>query len=277
MSAEQPQSKRERQKARRDVKLAQQRIADAKARRNRMIAFGLLGVLFLGLIGAAVWNNRREAAKAEQERQEVASQLEELGCTQDESVEDAGQGHLDSAALADSAPETLYPDRPATSGTHFSNWVITGVYDQLIDERVLVHNMEHGYVVAYYDEGAAEDQVTALKSYAQQRIDDNLPKIVVAPWDGELPQDANFAYTAWNFRQMCEEYNEGVFKLFAEAHHSGKGVAPEKGLPPHTSPESGIDPGDEPYLLPPLGSQAVPSEGMSEGAGNEADATESTS
>lgn len=276
MSSE-PQSKRERQKARRDVKLQQQRIADAKARRNRLIGFGLLALVFLALIGGAIYQNQ-QADKARQEEIAAAEgKLDELGCTPDEEMEDAGQGHLESAALAQSPPDAIYPDRPATSGTHFSNWVITGAYDQLIDERVLVHNMEHGYVVAYYDEGAADDQVIALKDYAQTRIDDNLPKIIVAPWDGDLPEDANFAYTAWTFRQMCAEYDQDVFKVFAEAHHSGQGVAPEKGLPPHTSPDSGIDPGGEPYLLPPLGDQAPPTEGMSEGAGNDAEATESTS
>ena len=275
MSSSEPQSKRERQKARRDVKLEQQRIADAKARRNRLIAFGLLGVVFAGLVGAAVWNNRQNAAEAEAERAEVAGRLEELGCTEDEKREDLGQGHLGGAELEASPPDTLYEDRPTTSGTHFSNWAMTGVYDQVIDERVLVHNMEHGYVVAYHDEGADAEQVTALKEYAQARIDDNLPKIAVTPWNGDLPGEANFAYTAWNYRQMCSEYDESVFKVFAEAHHSGAGEATEKTLPPHPAAGSGIDPGDEPYLLPPLGTQAVPSEGMDEGGGN--NASESTS
>ena len=274
MSSE-PQSKRERQKARRSVKLEQQRIADAKAQRNRLIAFGLLGVVFAGLIGAAVWDNRRDAAAARAEEEAVAATLDALGCTAEEKREDLGSAHLGPNELEASPPDTIYEDRPATSGTHFGNWTMTGVYD-VVDERVLVHNMEHGYVVAYYDEDAPEDQVTALKEYAQQRIDDNLPKIVVAGWDGALPGEANFAYTAWNVRQMCGEYDEAVFKVFAEKHHSGSGEAPEKELPAHTAEGSGLDPGDEPYLLPPLGEQGSPPEGMSEGAGNNA-ATESTS
>ena len=276
MSSE-PQSKRERQKARRDVKLQEERIAEAKARRNRLIAFALLGVVLAGLVGAAIYDNRQDAAARLAEQEAAAAKLGDLGCTPEENPEDAGQGHLEQAAMAESAPDTIYPERPATSGTHFGNWVITGVYDQLIDERVLVHNLEHGYIVAYYDEGADEAQLTALKEYAQQRIDDNLPKIAVAAWDGDLPGEANFAYAAWNYRQLCADYDETVFKVFAEKHHSGKGEAPEKGVPPHTAPDSGIDPGTEPYVLPPLGSQAVPSEGMSEGAGNDVEATESSS
>lgn len=277
MSSSEPQSKRERQKQRREVKLEQQRIADAKSRRNRMIGFALLGVVFLGLIGGAVWQNRQAAAEAEAERDAAAAELDELGCTPEEEREDLGQEHLDGTTVAANPPDTIYEDRPATSGTHFANWAITGVYDQVIDERVLVHNLEHGYIVAYFDEDAPEEQVTALKEYAQQRIDDDRPKIIVAAWDGKLEGEANFAYTAWNFRQMCAEYGERVFKVFVDAHHSGEGVAPEKGLPPHTSPDSGIDPGTEPYLLPPLGEQEIPSEGMSEGAGNDAESTEAPS
>lgn len=276
MASNEPQSKRERQKQRRDVKLEQQRIADAKARRNRLLTFALLGVIFAGLVGGAVYNNRQKAAEAEKKKQETLAILDDLGCTEEEKVADAGQGHLEGAALAQSPPETLYPERPATSGEHYGSWMITGVYDQVIDERALVHNLEHGYIVAYYDEGADEEQVTALKEFAQSQIDDARPKTIVAAWDGDLPGEANFAYTAWNYRQMCAEYNEDVFDLFSAAHYSGAGEAPEKGLPPHTDPDSGIDPGTDPYLLPPLGDQQ-PTPGMSEGAGNTADPSETSS
>lgn len=261
-------SKRERQKQRRSAKLQQQAAVDAKARRNRLLTFALLGLIFLGLVGTAVVRKMQADAAAQAEIAAAQAQLDELGCTPDEQQEDAGAGHLASAELAANPPDTLYPERPASSGRHFGNWLMTGVYDQLLDERALVHDLEHGYILGYYDEDAPEEQVTALKEYAQARIDDDLPKIIIAPWDGALEGEANFAYVAWNQRQLCAEYGEKVFKVFAEAHHSGQGVAPEKGIPPHLEEGGGtIDPGDEPFLLPPLGSQEAPTEGMSEPAG----------
>lgn len=259
MSSPEGQSKRERQKARRQEKLAQQAVVSQKERRNRMLAYLAVGLVLLGLVGYSVQNrisaNRAAAAK----RAEVVAQLDEFGCTPDEAQENAGAGHLDAATLAEQPPETLYPDRPASSGMHFVNTVRTGVYDEVVDERPLVHNLEHGYVVGYYDEGADEAQLEEFKSYGQAQIDGKFPKIILAKWDGELEGDANFAFAAWGRRQMCEEYDEQTFSVFLESHHSSAGDAPERTVPPALAEGSGLDPGDEPLLLPPLGAGGSPS------------------
>lgn len=273
-------SKRERQKARRNAKLQQQAALDAKARRNRLLTFALLGVVLLGLVGTAVYRNRQAAAEAEARREAAAAKLEELGCTEVQDLEDKGTGHLDSTALAASPPETLYPDRPAASGEHFGNWLMTGVYDELMDERALVHNMEHGYVLGYYSEDAPEAEVAEFKAKAQEHIDGDFPKIIVSPWDGALPEDANFAYVAWTHRQLCGEFDPDVFLTFVEAHHSSAGDAPpaEKNIPAHLEEGRGtIDPGDEPFLLPPLGAAATPTEGVTDAPASEDAPTEGSS
>ncbi|HVM19922.1 MAG TPA: DUF3105 domain-containing protein [Egibacteraceae bacterium] len=256
-------SKRERQKRRREAKLAEQRAAEARSRRVRLLIFALIGVVFAGLVGAAVVNQRAQRAELAAREAQTQARLDDLGCTEDEQMEDRGQGHLDGQTLAQRPPEAIYPDRPATSGEHHNNWFITGTYDQLLDERVLVHNLEHGYVVVYYTEGADADQVADLKAAAEEHIEGPYKKVIVAPWDGELADGANFAYTAWTQRQLCEQYDPDVFELFLRNHHSGAGDAPEKHLPPHLTPQDGIDPGDEPFLLPPLGEERAP-EGMEE-------------
>ena len=258
-------SKRERQKARRQDKLAQQAVVSQKERRNRILAFLAVGLVLLGLIGYSVLNRINENREAEAQRLAVLEDLDELGCTPDETLEDAGQGHLDGSSLGEQPPEALYPERPAASGQHFGNWIKTGVYDQLIDERALVHNLEHGYIVGYYDEGADEEQVEEFKAAAQERIDGKFKKLIVAPWDGELPGTANFAYVAWNQRQLCEEFDTDTYDVFVTAHHSSAGDAPERTLSPHLAEGNGtIDPGDDPFLLPPLGQGDTPEEGVSE-------------
>lgn len=271
-------SKRERQKARRNAKLQQQAVLNAKARRNRLLTFALLAVVLLGLVGFAIANKIAADNRKKAELAAVQASLEEFGCTPDETQEDAGAGHLNNQELAATPPDVLYPSRPASSGRHYVNWLKTGVYDQQLDERALVHNLEHGYILGYYDEGADAEQVDAFKEYAQTRIDDGLPKIIVSPWDGDVEGEANFAYVAWNQRQMCAEYDEKIFKAFAEAHHSGEGVAPEKGIPPHLEGGgSTIDPGDDPFLLPPLGTAATPTEGMTDAPSTEDAPTEGSS
>lgn len=256
-------SKRERQKQRRNAQLERQAILDKKARRNRLLTFAFLGVIFAGLVGLAISRNVQARRAQQQQVADAAAKFGELGCTPDEPQEDAGAGHLDGATIAQNSPDTLYPDRPASSGQHFGSWLKTGVYDQVLDERALLHNLEHGYVVAYFDDGADAAQVTELKEHLQQQIDGDYPKVIATAWDGDLPGDANFGWVAWNQRQLCREFDVDVFDVFLDAHHSGAGGAPEKTVPAHLEEGNGtIDPGDEPFLLPPLGSEATPSEGM---------------
>ena len=271
-------SKRERQKMRREARLQQERALDERSRRMRLLAFVLAGVVLAALVGVAVYNNRQQAAELAAQEAAVQERLDDLGCTPAEEQEDRGQGHLDAASLPQQPPEALYPERPATSGEHFQGWLKTGVYDEVMDERVLVHNLEHGYVNVFYDAGADEGQLEELRSFAQEQIDGSFPKLIVAEWDGDLPEDYNFAYTGWAVRQMCADFDADTLSVFLRDHHSGAGEAPEKTLPPHMEEGNGtIDPGEEPFLLPPLGDAATPTEGMNDDGSTtapEADASE---
>jgi len=253
-------SKRARQKQRRDVKLAEQRRASEAARRNRLLAFGALAVVVVAAIGALVYSQLQARQEAAQRREEVAARLEELGCTPIEEQVDNGAGHIqtDQASLIAAAPDTLYPERPATSGQHYPSWSITGVYDKRIDERILVHNLEHGYVNYYYAEGAPPDQVEQLKTWAQERIDDGRPKVIVAPSPVDLGEGRNFATVAWGQRQLCGQFDTDVAQVFLDEQYEND-AAPEQYIRPHVGPDSGLDPngseGD--FLLPPEGEAGV--------------------
>lgn len=273
-------SKRARQKQRRDVKLAEERRAAAAARRTRLIAFGVLGVVVLGAIGALVYGQVRQQALESDRREQVAARLEELGCTPIEEQVDNGAGHLqsDEASLVAAAPDILYPERPATSGQHHPSWVITGVYDKRIDERFMVHNLEHGYVNYYYGEAAPPDQVEQLRTWAQERIDDGQPKIVVAPAPVDLGEGRNFASVAWGQRQLCEQFDTDVALVFLDEQYENP-AAPERYIRAHVGPDSGLDPngseGD--FLLPPEGeASAGGAETMESGGEDPADAEASS-
>ena len=249
-------SKRERQKQRRADKLAREEQQAKKARTTRLAAFALVGVLVIAAVGVLIRNQVAQNAELAAQEEEVAAQLTDLGCTEDAEMPDQGAGHLGTAQLAANDPDTLDPDRPATSGQHIPNWIISGVYDEQVDERLLVHNLEHGYVNVFYDDGADEEMVSAIDEWAQTQLDGDYQKVTVTPWEGDLPEDANVAFTAWNQRQLCEQFSTDVADVFTRAHHGLSGDAPEKNLPPHrTAPDEGIDPAaeDGPLLLPPLG------------------------
>ena len=272
-------SKRERQKQRRGVKLEEQRKQEAAARRRRLALTGLVALIVLGLVGLGVANFIADKKKLAADRAEAQEQQEAMGCTPDEEQPSAGAGHFENdAELRSSPPETIYTDRPASSGKHHGAVVKSGFYDVKVDERLLVHDLEHGYIVVHYDEGATDEEVAAIEEEVTKHIDGDFPKMIAAPFDGELPEDKNIAFTAWTFRQTCEKFSPAILSAFAQAHHSGRGVAPEKTVTAHLAEGNGVlDPKGEDLLLPPLGNAASEenmTEGASEGAGTSEGAAE---
>lgn len=251
---EQPLTKRQRQKIRRQQKLEAQQAAARAARRRRLTAITVVVVVLVGLVGAVAYGWVTDRLEERDLIAEAEERFDELGCTPvEEQPPPRSSPHFGDAELAQSPPDAVYPDRPATSGPHIGTIARTGVYDKVIDERLLIHNMEHGYAVIYYHEDAPEGEVAELKAFAQEQIDSGRhEKIIVSEWNADLPDDANFAYVAWGARQLCREYDEGVALAFLGDWHYLAGNAPERDLRPHL--DQGLDPdaqeGD--VLFPPL-------------------------
>lgn len=248
-------SKRERQKARRAARLEEEAQAAAAAGRKRTLTYGIFALLIVGLIGGLIFS-RINASNAEVElAEDVAARLDALGCTEDARMPDLGGGHIsgDSASLAAEPPDVIYPDQPPSSGRHIGQVVPSGVFDVMVDPRFTTHNLEHGYVVVHYDADSPEAEVAALKESAQGLIDGDFPKLVVAEYPGELPEGANVTFSAWFFRQACEQFDEDVLRVFLNNHYDTRGEGPEKGIPGHTIGSQGVvDPAGEDLLLPPL-------------------------
>lgn len=253
---EQSLTKRERQKMRRQQKLERQRVEARKARRRRTVILGVVVLLLVGTTGALAAQWALDRAEERRLVAEAQENLEALGCTTVEDPPNLGAGHFSGPELASNPPDVIYPDRPTTSGRHVGNVVQTGVYDKVIDERILVHNMEHGYVNVYYADDAPAEQVEDLKEFAREQISSRRhEKLIVSAWKDDLPEDVNFALTAWGARQLCREWDRGVALGFLDDWHWLAGDAPERTLPAHTGDSGGgLDPNEEEgdMLLPPL-------------------------
>lgn len=258
-------SKRERQKERRKTKVEAQQAGKRQARMRQIAVLALVAVVVLAGIGVVVASQVNDRRQAAERRDNVAGQLEELGCTEVEQEEDFGGGdHISGQALATNGPEAIYTRRPTSAGPHLGSVAPSGVFDDTIDERLVVHNLEHGYAAFWWDPDADAATIDAVKQFVNDNLDE-YPKLIAAPYNVDLPNDQAVTTVAWSWRQECTQFDPDVALTFIEDHYGLAGDAPEKSLQPHNAGGQGVvDPAesDGPVLFPPLdaGTQALPSE-----------------
>ena len=127
--------------------------------------------------------------------------------------------------IANGAPHPAYNSNPPTGGWHYAAAAQTGIYDQVIPDETLVHNLEHGHIWIAYRPDLPADQVESLakvtKSYSS--------KIIMAPRpDNPKP----ISLVAWEYLLHLDGFNEEQVKGFIAAHR-GKG--------PEQIPDFGFD------------------------------------
>lgn len=112
------------------------------------IIAGAVAVLALGVGGFFWWQGNQaagnfDALMAEGKRPDASGKPAFEAATK--TNPDAGRGHT---ALGSAIS---YATDPPTSGVHWPNWVEPGVYTDPQRNERLVHALEHGNVVVYYD------------------------------------------------------------------------------------------------------------------------------
>jgi len=120
-----------------------------------------------------------------------------------------------------------YKTTPPSSGPH---WAQPASFERKFytpQDRppleTLVHNLEHGYTIVWYDETIAKDseQLQILKDIARRfegRAPTNLEeyntkKFLVAPWkrdEGKFPAGKHLAFTHWSRTNGHRQYAEKV-------------------------------------------------------------------
>ena len=90
-----------------------------------------------------------------------------------------------------------------------------------------VHNLEHGYVVGWYDSSLPAADVTKLQGMAK---DPSLSQMLVVGWtQGALPSAKPFVLTSWGRTERCATVSEDVVKAFYAKFVNNKNLAPEVG------------------------------------------------
>lgn len=129
--------------------------------------------------------------------------LAQAGCAPaNEQAATGNQDHVPAGTKVD------YAEKPPSFGQHYDTPAPFTKRFYTVEDRpaveTLVHNLEHGYTVAWYRADAPADQVIALenasKTFTASEYDQN-QKFIAAPWsqaDGaEFPAGQNLVLARW--------------------------------------------------------------------------------
>jgi len=146
---------------------------------------------------------------------------------------DAGQGHVSVGGDCRAEPETCdsadnpYTSLPATSGPHWDSPANWGVYSTAQAESQLIHNLEHGGVVIWYEAGLEAAQVQELSSYVTAQVAQGIGgrfRFILTPWGGEEELPSPIMVTSWRYLLGLDEVDTGAIDAFVREHY---GQAPE--------------------------------------------------
>ena len=123
--------------------------------------------------------------------------------------------------------ETIeYDSNPPTQGRHFVQAAEDGSYEEAPDVKQIVHTLEHGRVVVWFQKGLPAQQRANLKAL----FDEDTYQMVLVPNETNMPYKV--AASAWNADPTpegtgrllgCDSYNEKIFdaiRAFKDEHRS---------------------------------------------------------
>ncbi len=116
--------------------------------------------------------------------------------------------------------EVNYATPTPASGPHSPRDVEPGFYDALPSRTLLVHNLEHGDVVIYYDRPGPEVLAT-LRRWAR-RFDQPFQGLVVVPLEG---LGAKVVLTAWGQHLELSPFDPELAAAFIDRY---RGRGPER-------------------------------------------------
>ena len=127
--------------------------------------------------------------------------------------------------ITDIAETVEYPTDPPTSGRHLDIPEEDGAFEAAPDAKRLVHTLEHGRIIIWFQSSLPEQQRANLKAL----FDEDEYQVLLVP-DDTMPYQV--AATAWNREPEpvgtgrllgCDTYNDKVFdaiRAFKDEHRS---------------------------------------------------------
>ncbi|MCB9136699.1 MAG: DUF3105 domain-containing protein [Anaerolineales bacterium] len=123
---------------------------------------------------------------------------------------------------------------PPTSGQHYGTWAPAGFYPDVIADEYLVHDMEHGYVIIYYNCALVEDcdafktEIEAAMADAGNDPDTHTVKIIAVPREN---MNNPITYASWGHLYKAETFVPEELVSYVHFYRSNSTYAPEWNLP----------------------------------------------
>ena len=210
---------------------AMRKAEQAKERRKSMMFIVVAAVVGLGLVAAAAipayLDSRNDPANKDLASFGVSAAS--AGCsavkTSKGTNNDTGRKHLEDGTVED------YKTVPPSYGPHWSAPVFPAREFYTSRDRPqmeqLVHNLEHGYTILWYDDTIKGDKLAELKDIATSaRTNDAVgKKFVVSAWDdsyGDFPSGKHIGMSHWgsadSYTQVCGKVSGAAVQTFIEDH-----------------------------------------------------------
>jgi hypothetical protein len=180
----------------------------AKPSRNMSLLVAATAFVLVAAAAAYFWRGNQASAAFEALAATGQSALSRV-----ESPPSRGGGHLSPGQ------EMTYPERFPTSGMHDSTPVNPGFYENVRAPTMLVHSVEHGHIVIYYDDPGAE-AIRLLREWTS---------FYTGHWDGVIAVPApglgkRVVLTAWAKRLQLALFDAGAAAAFIDKY---RGRGPE--------------------------------------------------
>ncbi len=207
----------------------------AQERRKSVLFIGVACVIAVVIIGAAAtptilgWLND----PARQDASSFGVSAAAASCDTIVSEEASGVGtHVGPGTDSPDTTRVEYTTVPPTSGQHYAFPAAFSRKFYTADDRPpmeqLVHNLEHGYTVVWYDDTIGDDQVDALRDLSKNiSSHEGSEKFIVSAWDasyGDFPADKHVAISHWGaeqgHRQLCGQVSGEAIEDFVQTYPS---------------------------------------------------------
>ena len=207
----------------------------ARERRKSMLFIGgsvLVGLLLIGLVAVpAFLESRNDPLK---------KNLNAFGVSASDAKCDAPV--TDPLVKGNHLPDgtkVKYAQTPPTSGDHWNPPVQNPLEFYTKSDRPeieqLVHNLEHGHTIMWYDATVKDEQLEALQDIAKRARTEpgTRGKFIVSAWDdayGKFPSGKHVALSHWGakegYRQLCGQVSGEVVASFVKKYPASNAPEP---------------------------------------------------